>query len=316
MGKPSFLASNSTDDEGFTPEEQAAMNNTEAPEDAAPEQPEEQPPQDAPPEGEQPEKPATAPEKPEHGGDLGKALREERERRRAADERAERMERTFQEALKRMPQAGAQPGQNAPAQQQQQKPPAQIPDFNQDPIGHLQAQLGVALSKINELQGHTQQQQQVSQQQQQYNQFVDTYRAAVTSYSRTTPDFGDAYNWLAQNATAEIEARYPGISAQEVQQILNAEEERIVAHAFKTGRNPAEAVYNFAKTRGFKKDPPAQPENKLARLAAGQKAASSLSGGKNAPNGQDNLTLEHLASLSGDEFDKAWAIMERKGLLG
>ncbi len=313
-GKPSFLASNSTDDEGFTPEEQAAMNNTEAPEGAEPEQPEEQPTPETP-ETEQPEKPAKeGAEKPEHGGDLGKALREERERRRASDERAERLERTFQEAMKRLPQTAPQQGQTPPAQQQ--KPPAQIPDFNQDPIGYLQAMNQQLAQQLSEIRGHTQQQQQVSQQQQQYNQFVDTYRAAVTSYSRTTPDFGEAYNWLAQNATEEIKARYAGISDQEVQQILNSEEERIVAHAFKTGRNPAEAVYNFAKARGFKKDPPVPPENKLARLAAGQKAASSLSGGKNAPNGQDNLTLEHLASLSGDEFDKAWAIMERKGMLG
>jgi hypothetical protein len=307
--KPSFLASE-TDDEGFTPDERAKMD--EAPEAAAEEAATEQPEQEAAAEQEKPAGKEAQPEK-EHGGDLGKALKEERDRRRASDERAERLERTFQEVLKRVPQA-PQPG--AAQQQKPAEPPKVIPDFNQDPIGNLQAQLAQAMGKINELQGHTQQTTAAQKQQAEYNQFVDNYRAATVAYSRTQPDFGEAYNWLAQNATQEIEARYPGISPQEVQQVVNAEEERIVSHAFRTGRNPAEAIYNFAKARGFKKEPPAPPENKLARLAAGQKAASSLSGGKNAPNGQDNLTLEYLASLQGDEFDKAWALMERKGLLG
>lgn len=311
--KPSFLATN-TDDEGFTPEEREKMDAQPAPEDDA--EPEKAPEQETEPEEKPavesrlPEKAVAAlAEKSEHGGDLGKALREERDRRRASDERAERMEKAFQEILKR---TSGQP------QQQQgdiQQKPAQIPDFNQDPIGNLQGKLAIALERIDQLTGQTQQHRQQTQQQVEYNQFLNQYHASVQAYARTQPDFGEAYNWLAQTAQAQIEARYPDLSHQEVQQRLNAEEENIVRYAFQKGRNPAEAIYNVAKSLGFKKEP-AQPENKLARLAAGQKAASSLSGGKNAPNGQDNLSLEYLATLHGDEFDKAWALMEKKGMLG
>lgn len=312
-----------TNAQGFTPEEQAELDAAEQEdvpvEGEEPAEPEEQP---EPQEAEAEEKPgkavpqATEKAKPPAGYVTIDALHKERKAAQEARERAARLEGAWSQLQERMkapqqPQAQQQPGQ----------PPAQIPDFNVDPIGSLQGQLAQAMSVINELKGHTQQQTEAQKKQAEYNQFVDAYRSSVNAYTREAPDFGEAYKWLEQDATKEIEARYPGISPQDVQAILQGEEERIVAHAFRSGKNPAEIVYNYAKARGWKKPAPTQEENKLERLKQGQKAAASLGATKGAgkQNGVDNMTLEAYAELMESDPAKAeqmWPSLAKRGLFG
>jgi hypothetical protein len=306
-----------TNDQGFTPEEQAELDAAE--QENVPvegEEVEEQPESEPEPVAE--EKPtkaapqATERAKPPAGFVPQSALHEARQQAQEARERAARLEGAWAQLQDRL----------KPQQQQQSGPaPAQVPDFNVDPIGNLQGQLAQAVQTINELKGHTQKTVEQQQQQAQYNQFVDAYRSDVSSYAREAPDFGEAYRWLEQEATREIEARYPGITAQDVQSILVAEEERIVANAFRNGRRPAQVVYEYAKARGYKKPAPAPEENKLERLKAGQKAAASLGSAKGAgkQNGVDNMTLEAYAELMESDpakADQMWPALAKRGLFG
>lgn len=310
-GKPSFLA-DSTDEEGFTPEEKALM--TDAPEGDEP-QGEETSPETA----EEAEKVDQAPEqkadavKPpaqaekEHTGDLGKALKEERERRREVEQRIARMEGAWQQVQQRINQPSPPNGQQQPAQT--------VPSYDQDPIGYLKAQNEQLAQQLHALSGHAQQQAQVGQQQQFYSDVMNRYEASRSQFVRQQPDYAEADAWLRQNIDAELEARGFDDPA-ERKAVMEREEGFLVYRALASGKNPAEQIYRLAQHRGFKKPALAAEENKLDRLTRGQKASASLGATKNAPGGKPELTLEHLATLSGADFDRAWAMMEKRGLLG
>lgn len=310
-GKPSFLT-DTTDDEGFTPEEKAQME-AEQPDEAEAET-------QTPPEPEQPAQPETPVEaKPngkepaqaerEHGGDLGKALKEEREFRRQLQADKANMERTLQQILARVPQPAQPNGQQQPQQN--------VPSYDQDPIGYLKAQNEQLAQQIHALSGHAQQRVQVDQQQQFYADVMNRYEASRGQFARQQPDYAEADAWLRQNLDAELEARGFDDPA-ERRAVMEREEGFLVYRALASGKNPAEQIYRLAQHRGFKaktQTPPAEA-NKLDRLVKGQKAAASLGATSNAAGGKPELTLEYLSTLQGADFDKAWAAMEARGLLG
>jgi|GEM_PF-6101415 len=305
----------------FTPEEQAEL-------DAAAQEQEAQQPEETTEEPEQPEAEDSAPKangkaqepaqdatkpgtKPPTGFVPQQAVHELRQELKEERATRQRMEQTFQELLKRV---GAP---QTPAQPNGQAAPVTIPPYEQDPIGNLNARLEQALQQVQALSGQQQQQTQLTQQQAQYNAVVQQYVADAQSFSRETGDFNDAYQWLAASAESEVAARFPWMSAQQRQKVLADEEMTIISGALQNGVRPAEAIYNLAKHRGWKKAQPQPQENKIEKLQKGAKAAASLSSTKGAaPEGDGSLSLEALAALSGEEFDRKWEQMRKKGMLG
>lgn len=306
-GKPSFLA-DTADEEGFTADEKAQME-------AAPDAPAD----DQPPEAEQPAEQEAEPKadaKPngkdtqerEHGGDLGKALKEEREYRRQLQTDKANMERTLQQILARVPTA-QQPQPNG------QQQPQNVPSYDQDPIGYLKAQNEQLAKHVEALSGHAQQRTQADQQQQFYSDVMSRYEASRSQFARQTPDYAEADAWLRQSRDQELEALGMDDPA-ERKAMIERDEGFFAYRALATGKNPAEQFYRLAQQRGFKAKTAQPAENNLDRLARGQKAAASLGATRNAPGGKPELTLEYLSTLQGADFDKAWATMERQGKLG
>ena len=146
--------------------------------------------------------------------------------------------------------------------------------------------------------------------------FRESYHDAVNHFRDAVPDYMEAAAYLTENVNAMLEA--DGHSPTMRTQIL-AELERMVAQeALREGVNPGQRFYEIAKSQGYgamamgKAAPAEGPP--MDTLKRGQEASASLG---NAPGTHVNETsLEHLASLDGEEFDQAWEKMRQAGRLG
>lgn len=222
------------------------------------------------------------------------ALHEERMRRKELQERIEqheartkRMEDAFQQLVERSRKDTE-------------------PSFDQDPIAALRHQNEQLQQRIAHYDQRFQQndQQQMAYQQQQ--KFVSDYQSAAREFQKATPDFTDAYQHLVNTRQSELEAL--GYSPAESAQWLVQEEAAIVGKAMQDGVNPAQRMYELAKMRGYATKSQEKPaggpdEERLKRISSGKQASRSLPpGGKS----KEEVSLESLAELSGEEFDKAW----------
>lgn len=136
------------------------------------------------------------------------------------------------------------------------------------------------------------------------------YQQAAVEFSQQTPDFREAYGYAINSRAQELSAL--GMTQHSIAEALRQEEMNLVDTALRNGVNPAEAVYNFAKARGYRVasvEPKAapkpvekapDPELQKARQAV---AATAAATGKPANN---EMTLESLAGLSGAAFDSAY----------
>lgn len=244
----------------------------------------------APPENAAPEAEAAAPEgqqEPQQEQEQDKrrrfvpheALHEARTREREAREEA-KAARQVLERLVAIQERQAQPQGKADT-------PA-IPDLETDPVGHFKA-------KYEALERTVQQVQQPFQQQAQRQQFIAAYASKASEFKAETPDFDAAYSH-AQGALANLAGFY-GISPADA-------EIQLAEAAMRQGKNPGQAIYEFAKANGYTGQK-AAPEQKaapdLSAVARGQEAARGRGG---LPSAGGELTVEALAKMSFKEIAK------------
>jgi len=208
-------------------------------------------------------------------------------------------------------------------------PDANIPAYEDDPEGHLRASIEQMQEKLVGFEQRDTDRQAQEATFSQEQQLMDQYANSVRTFSATHADFQDAYNHLAKEVDADLIAR--GIDDPvERANVIQYEEGMLVGRALKAGKDPAELIYSYAKSRGYAGNgagsAPAAPggapvqeteEDKLARLEKGAAAAKSLSGTPGTA--QNDITLERLAELAnedGEAFDAEWEKAKRKGLLG
>lgn len=237
------------------------------------------------------------------------ALQEERaERKRLRDELQQ--VRTQQEVLVQRILANQQP-------QQAQQPAPQIPDFQQDPVGHLRAQNDLLTRQMQALVGHLsgqeQQQQYWSQQQAAQQQLANYVATEEHAFRAQAPDYDAAAAYVRQAREAEYRA-LGMTNPMEIQQAMQGEIAQMANIARNTGTSIAEAVYNLAKSRGYKAGAPSARAGqgagsqqdaaaRLATIAQGQQQAASLgNAGGAAPPG---MSIERLLAMDDAEFSKA-----------
>ena len=240
---------------------------------------------------EAPETQETAPEEADRRVPL-KALQEERQKRAEYERQLQEYQRREQEWQ-----------QWAEQQRQAQEPQEQFvePDPETDPIGALK----LAQQRLQEMAQETQQRAYVEQ------LSTVAYQAA-TQYQQSVPDYQDAYKYAINSRAQELVAL--GTHPQDVPQILQQEELRLIDTALQNRRNPAEAIYQFAKARGFQgKTAAPAPAPAPVQAAAPDPvlqetkravAASASAGGAPASKGQ--VSVADLANLNGAAFDAAW----------
>lgn len=237
------------------------------------------------------------------------ALRDERVKRQALqarlDETVGKMGR-MEEMFSRL-QADAAP-----------KEPA-VPTYEEDAGGHLLGSVASLTKRLEKYESKSEQSDQHDQMVGQQQALLNQYDAATAAFSNRQPDFQEAKAFLVKAIDADLEARGYEDPA-ERRQLMLYEEGQIVGRMLRQGRDPAEQIFNYAKSRGYTAagQPKADSEeDKLARLKAGQSASTSLAG----PGGraETQVTLERLAELADSdpkEFDKQWEKARRAGLLG
>jgi len=195
------------------------------------------------------------------------------------------------------------------------------PSYDENPLEALRyenEQLKKKVGTIEQTQTQRQQQEQQNyEMQQRQDQFIGTYKAKADEFSKTTPDFKDAYNYLLTSREAEYKAA--GYSAEQVNQLLVEDEAAIVATALGQNANPAQRLYEIAKLRGYKQtsningqDKIQANNEKIANLERGLRASKSVNNG--GMSAKDHLTLEDVAEMSDDELDKVdWHKLMRSG---
>jgi hypothetical protein len=257
------------------------------------------------------------------------ALHEERERRKESDRRLQTLEERTNLLLQRI-------GQPVPqAEQKPAEPPKpEIPALDKDPVGHI---LGTQQELARQLQTNTQttQQQQAQinnqlQAMQVLSALTQRAKAVEAQFELDNPDYGQAVNHLRRVRHQELQALGYDDPA-ERGNIIDQEGLGVAARSFQTGRNPAEAIYNLAKMRGWappapaqstSAEPPVEPaqpasptaDQRLQNIAAGQQHARSL--GNLGGRGPAPMTATRLLEASDADFAKMLETAEGMALLG
>lgn len=164
-----------------------------------------------------------------------------------------------------------------------------------------------------------QQEEQIAKATENERNFYNAITQAEQKFAAEVPDYMEAIEFAKAERLKDIRAL--GFEGEEAEQVLQRDVLNLSDDAFRRGINPAERFYNFAKSRGWGKETPAAatpapqaPADKIKSITQGQQAAKSLGAapGSSAP----NLTLQALADMPQDEFDKIDAKTWRKMMGG
>jgi hypothetical protein len=187
-----------------------------------------------------------------------------------------------------------------------------VPDAETDPIGHMMYQLSKVNSQVAELQTKLTQEQQNANLKREFEQFTTHVRAIRDEFTKTTPDFPAAYEYIRNLRSADLVAM--GTPRTEVQRALLQDELRLAQSALQHNKNPAAEMYEMAKRYGYKATaaakPAETPDQKVTRLSNGQ-FASKAPARAAAPTA--DLTLEGLSEASNADLNNivqdpnAWA---------
>jgi hypothetical protein len=180
-------------------------------------------------------------------------------------------------------------------------PEEPVPDYEEDPLGHMQHKLKEYDSELGSAKDQISQQQEVNK----HLQLAQQVNAMESSFRATHPDYDDAMNHLRE--TRKDELTLFGITdEQQIEAELQSNARNIAMVAMQQGKNPAELIYQLATRAGYKatKAPSNTGETTLETVLKGQETASqTLSKGGEAEKGN---TMDALLNADGETFDKMW----------
>lgn len=199
---------------------------------------------------------------------------------------------------------------------QQPKPETpQPPDPREDPIGAIE----YTRQQMEAFQQQQARQAAEYQQQQQLSALDNTYRQSWGQFANAKPDAIDAYNHFISVTGAFLEMQ--GAPQEQINQLIENEERKIAYAAMQRGLNPAELIYERAKTMGYAPKAAAPVEDDSAARKADadierrQKAAgaSKSLGAASGTRSASMPSMQELAEMSEDEYaDFRAKIGERK----
>jgi hypothetical protein len=248
------------------------------------------------------------------------ALRETREK--ARQERTQ-YERKFAE-LEALLKASAQPK----AEPKAEDDPAPDPDV--DPVAAVKWLHRERQREIKRMEARHQAEEQVAEVTARQQQVLSRYTAEAQEFAQGEPTFGEAYNYLREHRAKELWAF--GIrDMNHLGNVLRKEEADLAEAAMHNGVNPAQALYEAAKLRGFAPVSGTAPEPQQATpqrdpatgqfLPATAPAPSkvptrnppgSISGLPGVPGGQMTATAvldmpaEDFRKFGGNDFTNTW----------
>lgn len=230
------------------------------------------------------------------------ALHEERERRKKYQQEVEQEKRARDQERAVFNDRLAQLYQVTQGQKQQEN----LPDPN-DPVAVHDHAIRQQQEQIHRVTQRLQWEDAQRAQQQNQQQLVNWASAKASEFIAETPDYQDAYKHMVSLRANEYKAM--GMGPQDVQRAIINDEMNVSAHAYQTGKNPAEIIYAMAKSTGYA-GKQAQGEQKIDALNKGAQASKALSNG--ASSGAP--TAEQIAAMSDEDFAKFKTSLKGKPL--
>jgi len=187
-------------------------------------------------------------------------------------------------------------------------PEPEAPNPELDPLGAMMHQLNSVNKTVLDLQTRLNEQRQQTDQAQQIQQFKTQMQSLRDDFSKTAPDFQKAYDHL--RATRMDDLRAIGVPESNIQNALLQDEYNIAQNALKSGKNPAETIYNMAKRHGYTPSTSVPATQKVAAIQSGQAAARNPKASSPPP---ADITSEALKNASDSDLDalirddKSWA---------
>lgn len=173
------------------------------------------------------------------------------------------------------------------------------PDYLDDPKGYVDSQLAAARNTVKALQEQlsaadkrvTETREQIAAREQQ-ERFVSALQGAEAQFAEKTPDYMDALTHVRNVRAAQLKLFAPNATEQEIIGQIQREELAAGAQALRANTNPAQLVYDYAKTLGYapkqavqQQQQPRQPAGQQAAQQRDLGAAATL-GASGAPPGQ------------------------------
>lgn len=179
-----------------------------------------------------------------------------------------------------------------------------VPKFEDDPANNLRHETETTKARLEQIERDVQQTRQEREARTFEQQIAVNTQAAEQAFSKVKPEYFTAVQYLQTIADKNLQLMGmddPAARQAQIRQDAMA----MSLKALQAGKNPAEVAFQLAVNYGFKveqADVKNDPQKKIATLQQGQRAAASMpsGGGKTAP-----MSIEALAQLDDDEFNKA-----------
>lgn len=188
------------------------------------------------------------------------------------------------------------------------KPPA----FEEDPASHLKYETEQVKRQLEESRQWQTRQDQHFQQQQQRQMLVGELRRHEGDFAQANPDYEQAAQYVLKAKQAELSAY--GVPQEQIPQVYENWVLGMAMMNLRSGKNPAEAVYQIAQSIGYRKAEKQDNEaEKISRLQKGVESSKSLGSGTSGT----ELSLEALEEMSAEEIaalvkdDKNWNKIQR-----
>jgi len=156
--------------------------------------------------------------------------------------------------------------------QQAKQPEVKVPDKDEDPLAYMQYQNEQLQNQLNQMQQQQSALRQQEDQQKQYQQVVQSIAQQENQFKQGQPDYEDALKHYRDVNLKRLTAL--GFDQATAQSQMLQQEFNEALLALQYGQNPAEYIYNTAKTFGYKTQKTSEAEKKLDSMEKGKKAQS------------------------------------------
>lgn len=177
----------------------------------------------------------------------------------------------------------------------------EVPSFEEDPANNLRAENELIKVKLKALDDFRVKQETERLEDMAKQAMADFLVENEKEFAELTPDYYEAATFFRERKLAE----YMALGMSENQALATTQNQiySIIKKAGEAGKNPAEMGYKAAVALGYQKKS-ASPENsgKIESLAKGIAASKSVGSGGEV---KSNLTLDQIAAMSNEEFEKA-----------
>lgn len=207
------------------------------------------------------------------------------------------------------------------AQPQAKQEDEEIPDYNDDPLGHLQAVVSRQQKVLDEQRQAAEQASQIHAQQAQQQQARQQAVALISQYEDAFvadhEDYGAALNHVREVQRANMANL--GYHPQQIEQVLLDQEIATGVQAIQNGINPAQYVYDIALRYGYTPDS-ADAGDKASTDGQGQSAdeakMDALEKGVKAQGGAEGAppNLKDMAEMPENEFEEVLQSMFGSGV--